>query len=236
MSNEITPVNASPFDAIRRTDDAGNEYWSARDLQPLMGYARWENFETPLLRAIASAKNTGAYSDQAFSAITEKETGGRPKQNYHLSREAAYLVAMNGDPSKEPVAQAQNYFAVMTRKAEEPQDMLELMAASVAQMIAQRDINRAQQRINQTVDVRVTDVENSVADLAGSHGWFAALGYALKFGHATHRAYLAQVGKRASAIMRDRGDEPVKRDDATFGTINTYPSDVLKQAFGEVAN
>lgn len=123
QNNTISPASdgndeARPFDRIRREDAAG-EWWSARDLQPLMGYLRWEDFsQTVIDRAIRSAENTGTYSDQAFSAFTEKGTGGRGRQDYRLSRQAAYLVAMNGDPNKPAVASAQVYFTEQTRRAE----------------------------------------------------------------------------------------------------------------------
>ena len=108
----------SPFDEIRREDDGG-EWWSGRDLMPLMGYLRWEEFShTVIARAVRSSENTGTYSDQAFSAFTEKGTGGRAREDYRLSRQAAYLVAMNGDPNKPQVAAAQVYFTEQTRRAE----------------------------------------------------------------------------------------------------------------------
>jgi DNA-damage-inducible protein D len=84
-----------------------------------MGYQRWEDFSTTVIgRAIRSAENTGTFSDQAFSAFTEDRSGGRGRQDYRLSRQAAYLVAMNGDPNKEQVAAAQVYFAEKTHLAE----------------------------------------------------------------------------------------------------------------------
>ncbi|MER6778446.1 MULTISPECIES: BRO family protein [unclassified Streptomyces] len=107
----------SPFDAIRQVDSDG-EHWSARDLQPLMGYARWNDFQRAIERAVSSAANTGHDVELLFRASPEKETGGRPRMNYKLSRMAAYLVAMNGDPNKSEVAEAQAYFAAMTRRAE----------------------------------------------------------------------------------------------------------------------
>jgi len=109
---------ASPFDRIRREDESG-EYWIARELMPLMSYTRWEDFaHTVIARAIRSSENTGTFSGQAFSAFTEEGTGGRARADYRLNRQAAYLVAMNGDPNKPAVAAAQAYFAERTREAE----------------------------------------------------------------------------------------------------------------------
>src|SRR5690625_4731338 len=116
----ISP-SASPFDAIKRTrlGEDGAEYWSARDLMPLMGYSAWRNFEVPLHRAIASAENQGVDVDSNFARSRKVVTEGKmPQVDYLLSRFAAYLVAMNGDPNKPEVAAAQHYFAVKTREAE----------------------------------------------------------------------------------------------------------------------
>ncbi|WP_405964805.1 hypothetical protein OG713_34720 [Streptomyces sp. NBC_00723] len=107
----------SQFDSIRQ-DGPDGEYWSARSLQPLMGYARWNDFQRALDRAMAAASNTGQEVDTLFRRSPEKGTGGRPRMDYQLARFAAYLVAMNGDPNKPEVASAQSYFAAMTRRAE----------------------------------------------------------------------------------------------------------------------
>lgn len=119
MNNPIVPAAVSPFDAIMRTDDYGNEYWSARDLAPLMGYTAWRNFETPLTRAMTAANNQGNDVESNFAGSRKVAVAGKmPQTDFHLSRFACYLVAMNGDPNKTEVAEAQMYFAIQTRVAE----------------------------------------------------------------------------------------------------------------------
>jgi DNA-damage-inducible protein D len=114
--SEMTLFGQSPFDAIMRTDEAG-DHWMARELMSLMGYPRWYDFEAVLDRAMQAARNTGHNVANLFRTNPEK-SGGRPRQDYRLTRYAAYLTAMNGDPRKEEVASAQSYFAVRTREAE----------------------------------------------------------------------------------------------------------------------
>ncbi|MBV7292377.1 phage antirepressor KilAC domain-containing protein [Corynebacterium sp. TAE3-ERU16] len=84
---------------------------------PLMGYPRWNEFKVPVTRAIKAAENQSQDIASLFRASAEK-TAGRPREDFHLTRFAAYLVAMNGDPNKPEVAAAQAYFAIKTREAE----------------------------------------------------------------------------------------------------------------------
>lgn len=116
---EIVPNNnASPFDAIKQTRPDGSEFWSARDLMDVMKYTRWENFMTGVKRAMKTAENQGQQIGKVFHQSVKKSFIGRPKEDYELSRYAAYLVAMNGDPNMPSVAAAQSYFAIQTRVAE----------------------------------------------------------------------------------------------------------------------
>ena len=112
----------SPFDQIRREDSAG-EWWSARDLMPLLGYQRWERFEDSIERARVAIVNSGQAAELHISRRREPvmTSGNAPatwRGNFKLTRYGAYMVAMNGDPRKDEVAAAQTYFAVQTRKAE----------------------------------------------------------------------------------------------------------------------
>lgn len=98
------------------------EVWFARQLQSVLGYARWENFLIAIGRAVESCKSQNINVDDHFREVTKMVDLGsgakRELKDYMLTRFACYLIAQNGDPKKEEVAFAQGYFAVQTRKAE----------------------------------------------------------------------------------------------------------------------
>lgn len=118
--HEPVVADGSLFDSIKQHRPDGVEFWSGRDLMNLMGYSRWETFETPLNRAMATARNEGHDLEGLFHRSVEKGAG-RPRTDYLMVRYAAYLVAMNGDPNMPEVAAAQSYFAHRTREAEAAQ-------------------------------------------------------------------------------------------------------------------
>ncbi|APE11031.1 hypothetical protein BO226_19340 [Rhodococcus sp. 2G] len=114
----FAPVDALPFDAIRQVRADGTEFWSARDLMTAMAYGQWKNFLTPLTRAWKTVENQGHDPETHFSRSGKVAPSGPAAQDYELTRFAAYLIAMNGDPHKPEVAAAQAYFAIQTRIAE----------------------------------------------------------------------------------------------------------------------
>lgn len=140
----------SPFDSIRQVAEDGAEHWSARELMPLLGYDRWENFAAAIDRACLTVSNQGQDPADLFRGVTKKGAG-RPQQDFQLSRYAAYLIAMNGDPRKSEVAAAQSYFAVRTREAEMahrfelPQTKAEALRAYASELEA-REAAEAQMR------------------------------------------------------------------------------------------
>lgn len=110
--------SASPFDRIRQTRPDGTEFWSARDLCQVVEYETWRNFAAAIDRAKIAARNSGNDVTSLFVDVSKKSSGGRPAEDVELSRFAAYLVVMNGDPRKQAIADAQAYFAIRTRQAE----------------------------------------------------------------------------------------------------------------------
>jgi len=116
------PARNATFEELKLRNAHGAEYWSARDLQPLLGYSQWRRFEDAIRRAITSCEQSGNKAGHHFAGAGKPITGGKGAiqvvEDYHLSRFACYLIAQNGDPRKPAIAGAQKYFAVQTRRQE----------------------------------------------------------------------------------------------------------------------
>jgi len=121
-SKQLPTLGDKSFESIKQTNEHGAEYWSARDLQLLLGYSQWRRFEQAIERAITSCEQSGNRPDYHFAGAGKMVGLGsgsqRTVEDYHLSRFACYLIAQNGDPRKPEIAQAQKYFAVQARRQE----------------------------------------------------------------------------------------------------------------------
>ena len=122
VPSPIEGKGSNPFETIRRVDAYGREYWVGRDLQPLMEYSRWEDFDTVIEKAKSSLALVQGPEQAEHHFGTCRSDGGRwgnqQLDDYRMTRFGAYLVALAGDATKPAVAHARIYFAVKTREAE----------------------------------------------------------------------------------------------------------------------
>ena len=122
MKKEVIVRLHASFEELVQTDETGGEYWLARDLQELLGYTKWENFAKVIERAKTACRGSGYDDADHFLDVRKMvELGSgatRAVEDIALTRYACYLIAQNGDSSKEAMAFAQTYFAIQTRKQE----------------------------------------------------------------------------------------------------------------------
>lgn len=151
----IGRLNKSFEDSAFETD--GVEYWLARDLQVLLEYTQWRNFEQVIEKAKVSCQTAGQNASHHFADVSK--TIPMPKgaekaiDDYMLTRYACYLIAQNGDPRKETIAFAQSYFAIQTRK----QELLEQRIALVERLTARQKLTATESELSKNIYERGVD-------------------------------------------------------------------------------
>ncbi len=158
MDKKRVELTKQQFDLVAHNhEEAQVEYWLARELMPLLGYERWENFDKAITRAMESCETSGIEVTDHFREVTKMVSLGsgskRGVKDYVLTRYACYLVAQNGDPKKEEIAFAQSYFALQTRK----QELIEERISLIERTQARGRLRESEKRLSQNIYERGVD-------------------------------------------------------------------------------
>ena len=196
MTNPSLPATQPSFEALKRRNDHGAEYWSARDLQPLRGYSQWRRFEEAVGRAQTACEQSGNKAGHHFAGAGKPIIGGKGAvqvvDDYHLSRFACYMIAQNGDPRKPAIARAQEYFAVQTRR----QELSDEAAADAERLELRRQAGEEFKALSGAA--RQAGVENRM------FGVFHDAGYKGMYGGRGNDAIKAHKGIAKSESLMDR--------------------------------
>lgn len=151
MKSETIHTLTSTFEAHAQLTDGGTEYWLARDVQHLLGYAKWDNFLNVVSKAKTACDVSGHQVPDHFADVGKMVDLGSGSQrevdDIMLTRYACYLIAQNGDPKKQEIAFAQTYFAVQTRRAE----LIEQRLLEAERVSARRKLSATEKDLSQVI-------------------------------------------------------------------------------------
>ncbi|PIP33585.1 MAG: DNA damage-inducible protein D [Deltaproteobacteria bacterium CG_4_10_14_3_um_filter_51_14] len=166
MDQALTQIHQD-LELIKKVsnDQEAIEFWLARELMPLLGYSTWRQFSEAIERAKEACKISGQPVDNHFLPAPAKSTGGRPKEDYFLTRYACYLIAQNGDPRKPQIALAQTYFASQTRK----QELMEQRETENKRLEARAKLKETESKIESTVYTRGIKLSVEFATFKNKH-------------------------------------------------------------------
>ena len=167
------------FEEIKHIRNDGSEYWSARELAPVLEYAKWDNFHKVIKRAMIACENAGHSILDQFPEVGNLVVGGvapREKVDYELTRYACYLIVQNGDPRKEVIALGQTYFAIQTYR-QELADHFNQLDEDRRRLVVRGDIQQWNQLLAETAHDAgvITNEEFAIFQNAGYMGLYGGL-------------------------------------------------------------
>lgn len=229
MKKETIIKLHSEFEQIQQTEtETGVEFWLARDLQKVLGYDEWRNFLKVIEKAKIACKSSNYQVVDHFvnvNKMVELGSGAmREIQDIALSRYACYLIAQNGDPTKDPIAFAQTYFAVQTRK----QEIIEKRIAEVERLNARKKLTLSEKELSGIIFERLQDNQSfarirSKGDKA-LFGGFSTKQMKEKMGLPPNRPladFLPTITIKAKDFANEITNFNIKRDDLRTETSIT---------------
>ena len=151
METELVQTLTTTFEAHAQQTEGGVEYWLARDIQFLLGYAKWDNFLNVVSKAKTACEGSGHKVSNHFADVGKMVDLGSGSQrevdDLMLTRYACYLIAQNGDPKKQEIAFAQTYFAVQTRRAE----LIEQRLLEAERVSARHKLSSTEKELSQVI-------------------------------------------------------------------------------------
>ena len=167
------------FEDIKRTRPDGTEYWTARELAPVLDYAKWENFYKVIKRAMIACENSGRSVSDDFPEVRKIVEAGATRKtisDYELSRYACYLIVQNGDPRKEVIALGQTYFAIQTYR-QEVADRFNQLDEESRRLVVRGDIKQWNQLLAETARSAgvITAEEFAIFQNAGYMGLYGGM-------------------------------------------------------------
>ena len=171
---ELKAKEYKRFEDIKQIREDGTEFWSARELAPVLEYIKWENFQNVIKRAMIACENSGHLVEDDFPEVRKIVDAGiasKPVKDYELTRYACYLIVQNGDPRKEVIALGQTYFAIQTYR-QEVADHFNELDEDRRRLVVRGDIKQWNQMLAETAHDAgvITNEEFAIFQNAGYMG------------------------------------------------------------------